>query len=55
MKNYNSKLKITRTRHFCLSLHIAMQNGLYLHPTEHSGLGVWRLVSEGSCKTERRS
>ena len=34
MKNYNLKLKITRTSHFCLSLHIATQNGLYLHPTD---------------------
>ena len=45
MKNYNLKLKITRTDNFSLPLHIAMQNGLYLLPSFD---GVWHIVSEGS-------
>src|SRR5271163_924251 len=36
---------VVGTGHFCRFLHVAMQVGLYLHPTF---VGVWHIVSEDS-------
>ena len=42
------------TKYFYLSLYVAIEFRLYLHPTEYVfGLGEWRVVVEGLCELRR--
>lgn len=49
MKNYNLKFKSYRIQHFCVSLYVAIEVGLYLHPALSESAGVWHVVSEEPC------